>query len=342
MSHHKAGAISIHAPLMVYQLNLGDLMKYFIASLVIAIAAASCSAPAEKADEQPTTQTSEDAPKTDGEATPEGDTDEDNATTEEALQAAANGPHRSDENKARNEFRNPVETLTFFGLERDMTVVELWSGGGWYTEVLAPVLADDGVLIAANFAAKKDDPEHYRSKLRVKMDERIANDPVFAKVVHGTFEPGSNVDAGEPGSADMVVSFRNVHSFIRSDIHKQVFAEAYKVLKPGGIFGVVQHRAKEGVDPIKSADTGYVPEAFVIQLAEEAGFELVEKSEVNANPKDTADHPEGVWTLPPSLRLGDKDKEKYVAIGESDRMTLKFRKPAESADAGKTAEPAAK
>lgn len=308
------------------------LKKLIFVALSLSLAA--CSASPESPDEAPVDQTK---PADEGaEPTPETDTEttEEPQSTEEMLEAAAEGDHRSDENKARNEFRHPVETLMFFGIEPDMTVVELWSGGGWYTEVLAPVLSNEGTLVAANFAAKADDPEHYRSKLRVKMDERIANDPVFAKVTHGTFEPGVKVDAGEPGSADMVVTFRNVHSFVGSGIEKEVFAEAYKVLKPGGIFGVVQHRAPEGSDVKKTAEKGYVPQAFVIALAEETGFELVEASEINANPKDTADWPEGVWTLPPSLRLGDKDKEKYMAIGESDRMTLKFRKPA--ADNGET------
>lgn len=292
---------------------------------LLAGTSAACGGKSETPDEKPVEQPAE---ETSEETTEETETETDEPmSVAQRLESAATGDHRSAENIARNEHRHPVETLTFFGFQPDMTVVELWSGGGWYTEVLAPAVNDEGKVVAANFAAKED-PEHYRTKLRKKMEERIANDPVFANVYHGTFEPGVNVDAGEPGSADMVVTFRNVHSFMNAGIEKQVFAEAYKVLKPGGVFGVVQHRAPEGTDPKESSETGYVPEAHVIKLAEEAGFELVESSEINANPKDTADHPEGVWTLPPSLRLGDKDKEKYMAIGESDRMTLKFKKPA--------------
>lgn len=298
-------------------------MKNVFLCLTIALLAA-CSGGSDKPDEQPVEQ--------DATASASASASTDESAQEFDLtahvEAAATGDHRSAENIARNEHRHPVETLTFFGIEPDMTVVEFWSGGGWYTEVLAPTV-NEGTVVAANFAAK-DDPEHYRSKLRVKMDERVKTDPVFSNVVHGTLEPGVKVDAGEPGSADMVLTFRNIHSYVRAGIEKQMFAEAYKLLKPGGIFGVVQHRAKADVTDVKaSAETGYVPESFVIDLAEETGFELVEKSEINANPKDTTDWEEGVWTLPPSYRLGDKDKAKYEAIGESDRMTLKFRKPAQ-------------
>lgn len=241
------------------------------------------------------------------------------------LEAAANGAHRSPENIARNAARHPVETLTFFGIEPTMTVVEVWPGGGWYTEVIGPAL-DGGQLVAANFAADPD-PEHYRTKLRAKLDKRIAEEPVFANVRHGTLAPGGTIDIGAPGSADLAVSFRNMHSFINAGVAPEIFAAVFDVLKPGGVFGVVQHRADEGVDVAESAKKGYVPESYVIELATAAGFELVEKSEINANPNDTKDHPEGVWTLPPSYRLGDVDRAKYEAIGESDRMTLKFRKP---------------
>jgi predicted methyltransferase len=299
------------------------MLKKSLLFVVLVATHAACSSSPESPDEPPVDQVASDT-----NPTPETKAESDSKPIEELLKEAAEGEHRSPSNIARNAHRHPVETLMFFGIQPNMTVVELWSGGGWYTEVLAPVLSQEGTLVAANFAAK-DDPNHYRSKLRVKMDERIANDPVFAKVVHGTFEPGVKVDAGEPGSADMVLTFRNMHSFINAGIEKEVIAEAYKVLKPGGVFGVVQHRAPDGSDPKVKAKTGYVSEAFVIELAEEVGFELEEKSEVNANPKDTTEHPEGVWTLQPSLRLGEQDKEKYMAIGESDRMTLKFRKPAE-------------
>lgn len=307
-------------------------MKKYLAVLFAISLLSACSGQNETPDEQPAEQTdeastSESSSDEGGEEVDDADTDDSSTDLEALIRAAATGDHRSEKNIARNKYRHPVETLIFFGIEPDMTVVELWSGGGWYTEVLAPTLTD-GTLVAANFAAK-DDPEHYRTRLRKKLDERIKNEEVFSNVVHGTMQPGEKIEIGEPGSADMVLTFRNIHSFIGADVQQEVFAQSFKVLKPGGIFGVVQHRAPEGADPMESAEDGYVPEAYVIELAEEAGFELVEKSEINANPKDTADHPEGVWTLPPSLRLEDKDREKYEEIGESDRMTLKFVKPAE-------------
>lgn len=247
-------------------------------------------------------------------------------TVEEAIRQAAKGDHRSEKNIARNQYRHPVETLLFFGIEPDMTVVELWPGGGWYTEVLAPVLTD-GQLIAASYAPKPDEPDHYRNRVYKKYDERLKSEDVFSNVRHGMLEPPDQIDLGEPGSADLVVTFRNTHNWIGDGLEEQVLAAAYEVLRPGGTLGVVQHRANEGADPKESAENGYVPESYVIEVAENAGFEFVEKSEVNANPKDTKDHPEGVWTLPPSYRLEDVDREKYEAIGESDRMTLKFRKP---------------
>ncbi|MGM0556977.1 MAG: class I SAM-dependent methyltransferase [Myxococcota bacterium] len=306
-------------------------MKKTLIALIAVSMLAACSTTSNTSDQETADQAAaeqqqtEEAPAEDEAGDAPAETQEEDVA--ELIESAATGDHRSDENIARNEYRNPVETLMFFGIEPDMTVVELWSGGGWYTEVLAPTLVD-GKLVAANFAAKED-PEHYRTRLRKKLEARIQNEDVFSNVVHGTLQPGQKVDVGEPGSADMVVTFRNIHSFIGADIQDEVFAESYKVLKPGGILGVVQHRAPEGADPMESAEKGYVPEAYVIEMAEEAGFELVEKSEINANPKDTKDYPEGVWTLPPSLRLEDKDREKYEAIGESDRMTLKFVKPAE-------------
>lgn len=245
--------------------------------------------------------------------------------TKQVIKAAAENPARSDKNIARNKYRHPVETLSFFGIEPGMTVVEIWPGGGWYTEVLAPVLTD-GELVAAHFAPKTDKPDHYTNRLYKSFNQRVENDPIFANVRSGMLQPGQKVDMGPAGSADMVVTFRNIHSFIGQDILDGVFEESYKVLKPGGIFGVVEHRAKEGTDVNNVVESGYVPTAFVVERAKAAGFELVEASEINANPKDTTEHPEGVWTLLPTLRLGETDQAKYKEIGESDRMTLKFRK----------------
>lgn len=299
--------------------------KLSIAALVLALAGCSSSAPEAQTDKQPTEQ--QEAKAADKPA--DGDAESEEQQVHEIIEKAATGEHRSDKNIARNKFRHPVETLTFFGIEPDMTVVELWPGMGWYTEVLAPTLKD-GKLVAASFAPKPEEPEHYRNRIYKEYEARLQNEPAFANVQLGMLQPSEKVDIGEPGSADMVVTFRNFHSFVNAGIEDEILAESYKVLKPGGILGVVQHRAPEGADVEETAETGYIPEAYVIERAKAAGFELVEKSEINANPKDTKDHPEGVWTLPPSYRLGDKDRAKYEAIGESDRMTLKFRKPAEA------------
>lgn len=252
------------------------------------------------------------------------------ATSGAALDAAISSPTRTPKNVERDVWRHPKETLEFFGVEPDDVVVEVWPGGGWYTEILAPYLAEKGKLVAGNFRAT-DDPENYRTKSRRKFDARLANEPVFAKVVNGTLDPPVLIDIGPPESADVVLTFRNLHNFITSDSLDDFFAAAYTVLKPGGTLGIVEHRAPESdKDPMEVVKTGYVPQSFVVAAAKRNGFELVATSEINANPKDTHDHPEGVWTLPPSLRLGDIDKDKYLAIGESDRMTLKFKKVAKS------------
>jgi predicted methyltransferase len=225
-------------------------------------------------------------------------------------------PHRSDANRARDKYRHPVETLNFFGLRPDMNVVEIWPGGGWYTEILAPLLRDKGKLAVTNTPTGK------------KYDEMLgASTDLYGKVEVRRIKPPEEIHFGPAGSADMLLTFRNVHGWMPKGYDGKVFAAAFSVLKSGGIFGVVEHRAKAGADPAALKDTGYVPEDYVIRKVEEAGFRLVAKSEVNANPKDSTDHPKGVWTLPPSLRLGEQDKEKYLAIGESDRMTLKFVKP---------------
>jgi predicted methyltransferase len=306
-----------------------------VASLALALVACSGNASQVKDDTTKTAEVGATSAQASAEATPDESAEQAAADAaadmEAALQAAATGEHRSEANIARNKYRHPVETLTFFGIEPDMTVVEIWPGGGWYTEVIAPVLVD-GQLVAASFAPKTEDPEHYSNRIYKEYSARLENEPVFSNVRLGMLQPGQKVDIGEPESADMVVTFRNIHSFINADILDEILAESFKVLKPGGIFGVVQHRAKEGADVAETVKDGYVPTAYVIAQAEAAGFELVEKSEINANPKDTTDHPKGVWTLPPSYRLGDVDRAKYEAIGESDRMTLKFRKPVAAVD----------
>jgi predicted methyltransferase len=245
--------------------------------------------------------------------------------TADKIKAVLAAGHRSEQNRARDPYRRPLETLTFFGLRDDMRVVELWPGGGWYTELLAPVLKEKGQLIVTS-SDPEGPPESYSTKRAKELRELLdKNAETFGGVQVAIIAPPEKLELGPPGSADMVLTFRNLHSWITGNTADKVLAAAYAVLKPGGVLGVVEHRGNFGQD-IKS---GYVEEAEAIRLCEAAGFKLVEKSEINANPKDTKDHPQGVWTLPPTLRLGDQDREKYVAIGESDRMTLKFVKPAE-------------
>lgn len=233
------------------------------------------------------------------------------------LSAALSAPTRTPANVARDKYRHPAETLTFFGLKPDQTVVELWPGGGWYTEVLAPYLSGGALTVV---------PPSGRSDERIRT--KLAGDPVYGKVQVATFNAGQPTSIAS-GSADVVLTFRNVHSWLDADnpIADQIFAEAFRVLKPGGVLGVEEHRLPEEADKSRETSSGYVKVSTVRQLAEKAGFQFAGSSEINANPKDTKDYPEGVWTLPPSLQLGDEDREKYLAIGESDRMTLKFVKP---------------
>lgn len=250
------------------------------------------------------------------------------AATAARLRQAIDAPQRTPENRARDGWRHPQETLLFFGIEPGMRVLELWPGGGaWYTEILAGFLAPDGRLTVTNF-----DPEGpadaYATRAAKALADKLAGDPArFGAVEVVTIDPPSKLGFGAADHYDLVLTFRNNHTWINGGYQDAVYEEAFRVLKPGGVMGVVQHRAAEGADPALSAKTGYVPESEVIAAAERAGFELAGRSEVNANPKDTRDHPEGVWTLPPTYRLGEQDRAKYEAIGESDRMTLRFVKP---------------
>lgn len=245
-----------------------------------------------------------------------------------ALSAAADGPHRSEENRARNVYRNPVDTLLFFGITPSQTVLELYPGRGWYTEVLAPFLADNGELIVGNYDPEGD-PEAYATTIAGWVVDMLAERAdVFGSVRHEVFVPGRRVTLTEDGSVDLVLSFRNAHGWARNGITEQVMAEIFRVLRPGGTFGLVTHRAAEDADPAEALRLGYLRESDVIAAAEAAGFVLEARSEINANPADTRDHPEGVWTLPPTLRMGDENRDHWLAIGESDRMTLRFVKPA--------------
>lgn len=235
------------------------------------------------------------------------------------------GEQRSAENRARDAFRHPAETLAFFGLRPGMTVVEIAPGGGWYTEVLAGALGPQGTLYAAH-----TDPESSEGAARsvAGFDEKLAGNPVYANTERTVFAKGNADELAPAGTADMVLTFRNIHNFYIGGWAPDAFAAFYAALKPGGILGVVEHRLPEDAEDARMNESGYMKRSTVVKMAEDAGFELVDESEVNANPKDTADYEKGVWTLPPTLANGETNRDKYVEIGESDRMTLKFRKPA--------------
>ncbi len=243
----------------------------------------------------------------------------------ESLSAVAQSDHRSAENRARNEARHPAATLAFFGIRNDMTVVEITPGGGWYTEILAPFLRDTGKLYAANYDPESEN-EYFRSNANRLLEKFKADPAIYGQVIATVFVPPAILEAAPSGSADLVLTFRNLHNWMEQGNEEAAFAAMNTVLKPGGTLGIVQHRQDTIVEQDPKAESGYVREDYVIALAEAAGFELVAKSEINANPKDTSDHPKGVWTLPPNFDLGDVDRDKYQAIGESDRMTLKFVK----------------
>lgn len=236
------------------------------------------------------------------------------------------GDHRSEANRARDVFRHPLATLTWLGVEPQMTVVEIWPGGGWYSEILAPYLREQGKYYAAGFETDSDIP-FYRINAR-KLAEKFAAQPqLYDRVITTELRPPNKISIAPAGSADRVLTFRNVHNWMKADYANEVFTAMYQALKPGGVLGVIEHRGDPNKPQDPKALSGYVTEAAVIAMAEEAGFEFVASAEINANPADNREHPAGVWTLPPSLRLKEVDLAKYQAIGESDRMTLKFRKP---------------
>ncbi|WP_292847386.1 methyltransferase domain-containing protein [Nostoc sp. NMS8] len=242
-----------------------------------------------------------------------------NSTT--TLQTILKSSHRSEQNRLRDKYRHPAQTLEFFGLRPNVTVVELWPGNGWYTEILAPFLAAKGQLIVTNLA-------NSASKPALAFQEKLAANPeIFGKVKVAQINPPNELTLAPDNSVDIVVTFRNIHNWVKAGYAEQVYEAAYKALKPGGILGVEEHRALAGTSLEESIKTGYMSEDGVIAAVEKAGFKLVGKSEINANPKDTKDYPAGVWTLPPTLSQGQKDRQRLLNIGESDRMTLKFVKP---------------
>lgn len=242
------------------------------------------------------------------------------------LRELSTGDHRSADNIARNTMRNPVETLQFFGLQSGQTVIEILPGGGWYTEILAPFLKGNGTYYAAHFSPRSE--LSYQPPALAQFQQEMAAAPeLYSEVIVTQLNPPQETEIAPAGSADLAMTFRNVHNWIMAGTQKEHFAAFYTALKPGGILGVVEHRAPEGSTMEFMSTSGYVTQDYVVELAQEAGFEFVDSSEINANPRDTKNHPSGVWTLPPTYRLGDEDRARYAAIGESDRMTLKFRKP---------------
>lgn len=243
------------------------------------------------------------------------------------LQGVVDDEARPVEERERDRYRNPYETLVFFGIRPDMTVVEISPGGGWYTEILGPYLAEEGQLVAAHFNLDREDPPSYFAPAREAYEKRVQAER-FGDVEILSFDPPELSSLGDPESADMVITFRNVHGYKRAGTLDDVFAAAHEVLKSGGVFGVVGHRLPEDREQDPEGRSGYIKESVIIEHAENAGFRLEDRSEINANPNDTADHPNGVWTLPPGLRVPEgEDEEKYRGIGESDRFTLKFVKP---------------
>ncbi|MFC5570860.1 class I SAM-dependent methyltransferase [Lysobacter yangpyeongensis] len=249
------------------------------------------------------------------------------AARDAGLDAVLAGSWRDAKNSARDQYRHPRETLAFFGVRADQTVIEITPGGGWYVEVLAPYLREHGRYVAAVWDDAIPDQPGYRYGLNRQLRAKLAgNAAVFGAPEVRVFDPKAPV-FGPPASADAVLTFRNAHNWVADGNADTYFKAFFDVLKPGGTLGVADHRARPGTDLETMKASGYLTEALVIEYATKAGFVLEAKSEINANPQDSTDHPNGVWTLPPTNRHDAADDAKYQAIGESDRMTLRFRKP---------------
>ncbi len=235
------------------------------------------------------------------------------------------------ESAQRDQYRHPLQTLTFFDIQPSMTVVEIWPGvGGWYTEILAPYLREQGKFYAAHFNA--DSSSAFYRDSRQSFLKKISNKPAQYDLLETTtFDPPEHITIAPAGSVDLVLTFRNIHNwYMRGGGDQRVgaaFKAFYRALKPGGVLGIVEHRLPVSRPPSDQEVSGYMREDYVIAMAKAAGFQFIGSNEVNANPDDSADHPKGVWTLPPSLRLGEQNRAQYITIGESDRMTLKFVKP---------------
>ena len=242
------------------------------------------------------------------------------------LESVIAGDHRAPENRERDKYRHPLETLNFFSVTPDAMVVEIWPGSGWYTEILAPYLRDDGRYIAAGF-----DPESEIEFIRMaagryqaKLD---ANPELYDQVETAVLMPPDKLDFVEPESVDVILTFRSLHNWMPRASQDMMLGAMYRALKPGGVLGVVEHRGNPAIPQNPEANTGYVNQDYAVEMIEKAGFVLNGSAEINANPADSKDHPEGVWTLPPTLRLKEDHRDEWLAIGESDRFTLRFIKP---------------
>ena len=248
--------------------------------------------------------------------------DEEHQTT---LEKVISAKHREMSSK-RDQYRHPVETLQFFQIDKTQSILEIMPGsGGWYTEILAPMVRDKGELFVAQFNPDSEMNSNYRKRTIKKYNMKLASNPkLYDQVKMVIFNPPGDYQLGAPESVDRILTFRNLHNWVDEETEVLVIFKAfYDVLKKGGKLGLVDHRLP--VERTKRTN-GYVKQSYAIKMAESAGFILENSSEINANPKDTADHPKGVWTLPPSYEMKNKDREKYTAIGESDRMTLLFVK----------------
>jgi len=251
--------------------------------------------------------------------------------TDAALERILAGPQRSAANRDRDQYRHPMATLEFFGLRSDMTVMEVWPGkGGWWTEILAPLLHDHGHYIAAHYDTKSD--QTYIQEALKAFRAKLAADPsIYGKTEVVSLQYPNALTPVAPNSVDLALTFRNLHNWMATpDAAKATLSAIYTSLKPGGILGIEDHRASSARAADAQVKLGYVDEKATIELMKSVGFEYLGASEINANPKDTKDYEQGVWTLPPTYRLGDKDHDRYAAIGESDRFTLKFRKPVDA------------
>lgn len=248
-----------------------------------------------------------------------------------SLDEAIQGEHRSAQNKARDVYRKPKETLNFLGLTDDMKVVEIWPGGGWYTEILAPYLKDNGHFVAAQYDL--NGPYGYQRRGLGTFFTKLGGNPkLYRDVEVVQFALPYQLELTQPGTADMVLTFRNVHNLVADLYGKGAFADLtftamFDALKPGGVLGIVDHEWDDPDNEDPKARNGYISKQRTIKMAEKAGFELVAESDILDNPKDTKDYVNGVWSLPPSLAIDEKDKAKQIAIGESDRFLLKFVKP---------------